>query len=246
MATSGVGGLSEGVVALGQSRRPGCLRCPLERLAGRNYCGACGNLLRPRCERRQVSVLFADVSGFTALSERLDPEQVSEIMHRTFEIALEAVHEHGGTVNQFLGDGVMALFAEGPGEHHACRALSAALAIQERLETIRREVRQSHGLEFRLRMAINTGPVVVGTIGAALRTDYTATGNTTSLASQLLRIAEPGQIVLTGHTRELATVRYDVEKLSKMPLTGSLETVEAYALIREKMEDVGSGYLASV
>jgi len=95
-------------------------------------------------------------------------------------------------------------------------------------------------------MAINTGPVVVGTIGAALRTDYTATGNTTSLASQLLRIAEPGQIVLTGHTRELATVRYDVEKLSKMPLTGSLETVEAYALIREKMEDVGSGYLASV
>ena len=244
MATSGVGGLSEGVVALGQSRRPGCLRCPLERLAGRNYCGACGNLLRPRCERRQVSVLFADVSGFTALSERLDPEQVSEIMHRTFEIAL--VHEHGGTVNQFLGDGVMALFAEGPGEHHACRALSAALAIQERLETIRREVRQSHGLEFRLRMAINTGPVVVGTIGAALRTDYTATGNTTSLASQLLRIAEPGQIVLTGHTRELATVRYDVEKLSKMPLTGSLETVEAYALIREKMEDVGSGYLASV
>ena len=244
MATSGVGGLSEGVVALGQSRRPGCLRCPLERLAGRNYCGACGNLLRPRCERRQVSVLFADVSGFTALSERLDPEQVSEIMHRTFEIALEAVHEHGGTVNQFLGDGVMALFAEGPGEHHACRALSAALAIQERLETIRREVRQSHGLEFRLRMAINTGPVVVGTIGAALRTDYTATGNTTSLASQLLRIAEPGQIVLTGHTRELATVRYDVEKLSKMPLTGSLETVEAYALIREKMEDVGSADMA--
>jgi len=238
MATSGVDVLSGNVVALRQSRRPGCLRCPLERLAGRNYCGACGNQLRPRCERKQVSVLFADVSGFTALSERLDPEQVSEIMHRTFDLVLEAVHEHGGTVNQFLGDGVMALFAEGPGEHHACRALSAALAVQERLETVRREVRRNYGLEFRVRMAINTGPVVVGTIGAALRTDYTAAGSTTSLAARLLRVAEPGQIVLTGLTRELATGRYDFEELGEMPLTESLETVEVYALTRETMEYV--------
>src|SRR2546428_11847444 len=103
MATSGVGGLSEGVVALGQSRRPGCLRCPLERLAGRNYCGACGNLLRPRCERRQASVLFADVSRFTALPGRLHPEPVSEIMHRTFELALEAVHQPAGTVSPLPG-----------------------------------------------------------------------------------------------------------------------------------------------
>src|SRR5207249_6047619 len=157
MVSSAVVGLSGNVMAPELSVRPSCLECALERSVGGKYCGACGNLLRPRCERKQVTVLFTDVSGFTALSEQLDPEQVSEIMHRTFEIALEAVHEHGGTVNQFLGDGVMALFAEGPGEHHACRALSAALAIQERLETIRREVRQSHGLEFRLRMAINTG-----------------------------------------------------------------------------------------
>src|SRR5262245_21380425 len=87
--------------AFGSAARPGCLQCPVERLAGRNYCGACGNQLRPRCERRQMTVLFADVCGFTALSERLDPEQVSEIMDRTFEAILEAVHEHGGTVNQF-------------------------------------------------------------------------------------------------------------------------------------------------
>ena len=246
MATYGVGGLSGSLVALGVARGSGCLRCPLERLAGRNYCGACGNQLRPRCERKQVSVLFADVSGFTALSEQLDPEQVSEIMHRTFDIVLETVHEHGGTVNQFLGDGVMALFGEGPGEHHACRALSAALAVQERLETVRREVRRSYGLEFRVRMAINTGPVVVGTIGAALRTDYTAMGATTSIASRLLRLAEPGQIVLTGRTRELATRRYDFEELGEIPLAESLETVEVYALTRETMEDVESGLLALV
>ena len=239
-------GLSGNVGAPGPSARPGCLRCPLERLAGLKYCGACGNLLRPRCERKQVSVLFADVSGFTALSERLDPEQVSEIIHRTFEIVLEAVHEHGGTVNQFLGDGAMALFGEMPGEHHACRALSAALAVQERLETVRHEVRQSYGLQFRVRMAINTGPVVVGTIGAALRTDYTATGNTTRIASRLLHVAAPGQIVLTGRTRELATDRYDFEELGEMPLTESLETVEVYALTRETWGYVESARLAAV
>jgi class 3 adenylate cyclase len=140
-----------------------------------------------------VSVLFADIPGFTALSERLDPEQVSEIMHRMFDIVLRVVHEHGGRVNQFLGDGVMALFGEAPAE-------------------------------FRVRMAINTGPVVVGTIGAALRTDYTA----------------------TGRTRELATGRYDFEDLGEMPLTESLETVAVYALTRETMKYVQSSGLATV
>src|SRR5262245_56120485 len=208
MAMSGTVGLSGNGKTMAPSVRPGCVQCAVERLAGRNYCGSCGNMLRPRCERKQVTVLFADVSGFTALSERLDPEQVSEIMQRTFDIVLETVHEHGGTVNQFLGDGVMALFGETAGEHHACRALSAALAVQERLEAVRRQVWCSYGLEFRIRMAINTGPVVIGTIGAALRTDYTATGNTASAASALLHIAEPGQIVLTDYTRELAAGHY--------------------------------------
>lgn len=241
---SGVIGLSGR--AFEPTARQGCLQCPAERLAGRNYCGACGNQLRPRCERRQVTVLFADVCGFTALSERLDPEQVSEIMDRTFDVVLEAVHEHGGTVNQFLGDGVMALFGEEPGEHHACRALSAALAVRERLESVRREVRQSYGVDFRVRMAINTGPVVVGTIGAALRTDYTATGNTTSVASQLLRVAAPGQIVLTGRPLEHASRHYEFEELGDVRLTETLETVEVYALTHETTEYVESQLLAAM
>ncbi len=246
MAISGVGISGGSVVLPGLSRGPGCLRCPLERLAGRNYCGACGNRLRSRCERKQVSVLFVDVSGFTALSEKLDPEQVSEIMDHALGIVLDAVHEHDGTVNQFLGDGVMALFGEAPGEHHACRALSTALAVQERLEPVRREVRRSHGLEFRVRMGINTGPVVVGTIGAGLRTDYTAAGDTTRIASRLLAIAEPGQIVLTGRTRERAASRFVFGELGELSLTESLETVEVYALTRETMEHVESGWLAEV
>src|SRR5258705_3412511 len=106
MAISGMTGLSGNgkVTAPALSVRPGCLECAIERLAGRNYCGACGNMLRPRCERKQVTVLFADVSGFTALSERLDPEQVSEIMRQAFDIVLDAVHQRGWTVNQFLRD----------------------------------------------------------------------------------------------------------------------------------------------
>ena len=230
MAINGADVLGGNLAALGG---PGCLQCPLERLAGRNYCGGCGRQLRTRSEHKQVSVLFVDVSGFTALSERLDPEPVSEIMRRTFDILLGVVLEHGGTVNQFLGDGVMALFGEGQGEHHASRALSAALAVREDLETVRDEVRRRYGLEFRVRMAINTGPVGLGAIGAALRTDYTATGSTTSLASRLLCIAEPGQIVLSDRTRELAAGRYDFRNLGEVSATESSERVSVYALTRE-------------
>jgi len=191
-------------------------------------------------------VLFTDVSGFTTLSERLDPEQVSEIMEQTFDVVLQAVHEHGGTVNQFLGDGVMALFGDGPVEHHADRALSAALSVQERLETVRREVGRSYGLEFRVRIGINTGPVVIGTIGAALRADYTATGNTAGTALGLLQIAEPGQIVLTSHTRGLAADRYDCAKVGAIPLTESRETVVVYELSRERAENAESADLILV
>ena len=233
------------VVLPGLSRQPGCLRCPQERLNGRNYCGACGNRLR-RCEKKQVSVLFLDVCGFTALSERLDPEQVSEIMDRAFGIVLDVVHACDGVMNQFLGDGVMALFGEGPGEHHAGRALRAALALQERLEALRREVRRSHGLEFRVRIAVNTGPIVLGAIGAGLRDDYTATGDTTSVAAQLLRVAEPGQIVLTGRTRALATGHFEFVDLAPTALTEGPGAIAVHALTRRAPAHAGSAALAGV
>src|SRR5918992_1899433 len=155
-------------------------------------------------ERKVVSVMFADVSGFTAMSERLDPEEVHAIMDRAFEVILNDVHRYEGTINQFLGDGVMALFgAPIAHEDHAHRALSAALAIQENLEPVRADVRATYGVEFRLRIGINTGPVVVGAIGRDLRMDYTAVGDTTNLAARVLNVAKPGQIVTTAHTRRL-------------------------------------------
>ena len=112
-------------------------------------------------ERKQVTVLFTDVSGFTALSERLDPEDVHAIMDRAFEAILAAVHHYEGTINQFLGDGVMALFgAPIAHEDHANRALSAALAINRGLQPLRDEIKRTHGRDFLMRIGINTGPIV--------------------------------------------------------------------------------------
>src|SRR5215467_15497674 len=126
-------------------------------------------------ERKTVTVMFADVSGFTAMSERLDPEEVHGIMDRAFEVILAAVVAYEGTINQFLGDGVMALFgAPLAHEDHAGRALRTALAIQQKLVPLQDDVRRTHGIEFRIRMGINTGVVVVGAIGRDLRMDYTA------------------------------------------------------------------------
>ena len=155
-------------------------------------------------ERKGVTVMFSDVSGFTAMSEKLDPEDVHAIMDRAFEVILREVHRYEGTINQFLGDGVMALFgAPVAHEDHAHRALSAALAIQSGLEPLADEVRRTHGVEFRMRMGINTGLVVVGAIGKDLRMDYTAVGDATNLAARLLGIAKPGQIVVSRRTQHL-------------------------------------------
>src|SRR3989454_10946036 len=107
-------------------------------------------------ERKQVTVMFTDVSGFTAMSEHLDPEDVHSIMDRAFEVILAAVHNYEGTINQFLGDGVMALFgAPIAHEDHAQRALSAALAIQDGLKPLAEDVKRAHAIEFRMRMGIN-------------------------------------------------------------------------------------------
>ena len=185
-------------------------------------------------ERRQVTVLFSDVSGFTAMSEKLDPEDVRAIMDSAFEVILNEVHRYEGTVNQFLGDGVMALFgALVTNEDHAQRALSAALAIQSGLIPLADEVRRLHGVAFRMRMGINTGRVVVGAIGQDLRMDYTAVGDTTNLASGLLGIAQPGQIVVSQRTQRLSEGFFVFEDLGDCQIKGKREPVRAYAVSRE-------------
>jgi len=182
-------------------------------------------------ERKQVTVMFTDVSGFTAMSERLDPEEVHTIMDRAFEIILGAVHGFEGTINQFLGDGVMALFgAPIAHEDHPERALRAALVVQDKLEPLRADVRRTHGLDFRMRIGINTGPVVVGAIGRDLRMDYTALGDTVNLASRLLNVAQPGQIVASRHTRELCEGFFEFEDLGEFRVKGKTDAVHAFAV----------------
>src|SRR5215475_4762380 len=132
-------------------------------------------------ERKQVTVLFVDVSGFTSLSERLDPEDVHGFMSRAFELMLAEVHRYEGTVNQFLGDGIMALFgAPIAHEDHARRAVHAALGIRNALGDYRDALRRDRGITFDVRQGLNTGLVVVGSIGSDLRMDYTAVGDTTN------------------------------------------------------------------
>jgi class 3 adenylate cyclase/tetratricopeptide (TPR) repeat protein len=180
-------------------------------------------------ERKQVSVLFVDVSGFTSLAERLDPEDVHAIMKRAFALMLDEVHRYEGTVNQFLGDGIMALFgAPVAHEDHALRAVHAALGIERALAAYRGEVQRARRVDFQVRQGLNTGPVVVGSIGSDLRMDYTAVGDTTNVAARLLQAAPPGQILVSEAVHRLAQGFFAMEALGPLTLKGKREPVAAW------------------
>jgi class 3 adenylate cyclase/tetratricopeptide (TPR) repeat protein len=181
-------------------------------------------------ERKQVTVLFADVSGFTDLSERLDPEEVHRLMTRTFDLMLAEVHRYEGTVNQFLGDGIMALFGAPIGhEDHAQRAVHAALGIRRALETLPSS--GWPGAVPQVRQGLNTGLVVVGSIGNDLRMDYTAVGDTTNVAARLQQGAEPGSIVISEATHRLVKGYFHTRPLGALRLKGKADPVEAVAVI---------------
>ena len=117
-------------------------------------------------ERKRVTVLFADVAGFTSMSEKLDPEEVHQIMDGCFKILMDEIHNHQGTINQFTGDGVMALFGAPVAiENHAQNACQAALSIQSAIKKYSEDLKTKFGLDFKMRIGLNTGPVIVGSIG---------------------------------------------------------------------------------
>jgi class 3 adenylate cyclase/tetratricopeptide (TPR) repeat protein len=191
-----------------------------------------------RGERKQVTVLFTDVSGFTAMSERIDPEEVHGLMDQAFERMLTEIHRYEGTVNQFLGDGLMALFgAPVAHEDHARRAALAALGMQRALAAYRDELQRARGIDFRVRMGLNTGLVVVGAIGDNLRMDYTAVGDTTNVAARMQQVAEPGQIVLADGTRRLVADYFELSPLGPVVLKNRAEPVRAWALVAAKLGD---------
>jgi class 3 adenylate cyclase/pimeloyl-ACP methyl ester carboxylesterase len=180
-------------------------------------------------ERKQVTVLFVDTSGFTALSEKLDPEDVHQLMDRAFELMLAEVHRYEGTVNQFLGDGLMALFgAPIAHEDHPVRAVDAALGIQHSLSRYREQLQAERGINFQVRMGLNTGVVVVGKIGDNLRMDYTAVGDTTNVAARLLALAEPGQVLISEDTAKAANPYFVFQPLGPVMLKGKARPVPAF------------------
>ena len=182
-------------------------------------------------ERKQVTVLFADVIGSMDLAERTDPELWRSIMDRFFTMLCDGVHRFEGTVDKFTGDGIMALFgAPLAHEDHAQRACWAALTLQRELAAYATEVRRSDGLNFSVRIGINSGEVVVGQIGDDLRLEYTAVGHTVGLAQRMESLAEPGRAYLTEHTARLVSGYLDLDDLGEFDVKGVSEPVHVHAL----------------
>src|SRR6187397_318583 len=183
-------------------------------------------------ERKQVTVLFADMKGSMELLADRDPEEARKLLDPVLEHMMEAVHCYEGTVNQVLGDGIMALFgAPVAHEDHAVRACYAALAMQTALRRYAEEVRRSHGLEMQARVGLNSGEVVVRTIGNDLHMDYSAVGQTTHLGARMEQLATPGSIRLTAETLRLAEGLVQVTPLGPVPVKGLPAPVEVCELV---------------
>ena len=184
-------------------------------------------------ERKLITVLFADVANYTAMSEKLDPEEVHQIMDGCFKILMNEIHKYEGTITQFSGDGVMALFgAPVANEDHAQRACYAALSIQKAVKEYGREMKSLYGQDFKMRIGLNSGQVVVASIGDDLRMDYTAIGDTTNLASRMESAARPGTILVSDHTHRLARDFFDFGPLGKIAVKGKEELQETYELLK--------------
>jgi class 3 adenylate cyclase/tetratricopeptide (TPR) repeat protein len=233
-----------------------CPSCAHDLRPGARFCDACGHALagvalperRPPApahlaekilasrgrlegERKQVTVLFADVKGSMELAEQVDPETWHRILDRFLAILSDGVHRFEGTVNQFTGDGIMALFgAPLAHEDHAWRACAAALHLRAEIRRYARDLRLGDGLNFSVRMGLNSGDVVVGTIGDDLHMDYTALGATVGLAQRMEQLAEPGKVYLTEHTARLVEGFFRLEELGPFSVKGLRDRVRVYEL----------------
>src|SRR4030081_212908 len=211
-----------------------CACCGAVNAPDQKFCGECGTKLSPDTanaklaspdsytpkhlaeqiltskaalegERKQVTVLFADLKGSMELLADRDPEDARKILDPVLERMMEAVHRYEGTVNQVMGDGIMALFgAPLAHEDHAVRACYAALRMQASVKSYAEAVRRSHGVEVQIRVGMNSGDVVVRSVGSDLHMDYTAVGQTTHLAARMEQIAGPGSALMTKDTLRLA------------------------------------------
>src|SRR5262249_47007355 len=165
-------------------------------------------------ERKQVTVLFADLKGSMELLADRDPEEARKLLDAVLERMMDAVHRYDGTVNQVMGDGIMALFgAPLAHEDHAIRACYAALQMQASIKRYAEELQRTAGIPVQIRVGLNSGEVIVRSVGSDLRMDYTAVGQTTHLAARMEQTALPGSILLSAQTLSLAEDYIDVKPL---------------------------------
>ena len=196
-------------------------------------------------ERKLVTVFFADVANYTSITEKLDPEEVHQIMDGCFKILMDEIHKYEGTINQFTGDGVMALFgAPISHEDHAQRACHAALSIQSALVSYGEKLKEEYGIDFKMRVGLNSGPVVVASIGDDLRMDYTAQGDTVNLAARMESSVEPGKVLVSENTYRLAGDFFVFNPVGPIQLKGKAVPQKAYKLVRQT--DVESRIQASI
>jgi class 3 adenylate cyclase/tetratricopeptide (TPR) repeat protein len=238
-----------------------CPACGTLSAAGQKFCGECGavlgrasaglkfaspenftpkhlaeKILTSRSslegERKQVTVLFADVKGSLELLADRDPEDARKLLDAVLKRMMEAVHRYEGTVNQVMGDGIMAIFgAPVAHEDHAVRACYAALRMQRRIARYADRMRRTEGLSIQARVGANSGEVVVRSIGNDLHMEYSAVGQTTHLASRMEQIAAPGSILITADTLRLAEGYVHVRTLGGVAVKGLGAPVEVYEVI---------------
>src|SRR5262249_4976867 len=235
-----------------------CPSCGQENPHGARFCNACGNRMdstapaaQPQAytprhlaekiltsgsglvgERKQVTVLFADLKGSMELLADRDPEEAQRLLDAVLERMLESVHRYEGMVNQVMGDGIMALFgAPVAHEDHAARACYAALRMQAEMNRYADELQRTEGIVTRIRVGINSGEVVVRSIGSDLHMDYTAVGQTTHLAARMEQMASPGSILITQRTLRLAENAVNVRPLGARQVKGLDTPIEIYELI---------------
>src|SRR5215510_5937591 len=180
-------------------------------------------------ERKQVTVLFADMKGSMELLADRDPEEARKLVDPVLEHMMEAVHHYEGTVSNLMGDGIMALFgAPLAHEDHAVRACYAALRMQDSVKRYADGMRWTEGVPIQIRVGLNSGEVVVGAIGNDLKMDYTAVGQTVHLASRMEQTATPGSVMMTNDALQLAEGFVQVKSLGALKVKGMSETVEVY------------------
>src|SRR5262245_22470091 len=215
-----------------------CPVCGIMNSAAHRFCHACGaalveGLARPALEgeRKQITVLFADLRGSLELLADQDPEETRSLLDPILEHMMEAVHGYEGTVNQVMGDGIMALFgAPLAHEDHAVRGCYAALRMQESVKRYAEGVRRIEGIPIHIRVGLNSGEVVVRSIGSDLKMDYTAVGQTTHLAARMEQMAMPGSILIAADTLSLTEGFVQVKRLGPVNVKGLNEPIEVYEI----------------